>query len=135
MSRFLDDHQARTFELPEELAHFECVLPQQKVVGSLKDASYTGNLILSLFQLCSPCPPHTVDFSDIEQLNPPIREQVLTTDLHSRLTDVYSELYPQYRIQQVQRTYLHSKRASIGGELFVAGMSNKRLSVICAYWR
>ena len=93
-------------------------------------------LVLTLYKLSSPCDPHTVDFSmsDVDQLVPPMTEQVTPSDQYLKLQKVYASLYPQHEIRLVQRSYQHSRRASVGGELYVASIYNRKLSIINAYW-
>ena len=90
--------------------HLDYLIQKQEDVGSLKEASYSGNGILILNKLCSPIDPHMVDFSvsDSDALVPPIKEQVLSPYMYSSLRTMYMQLYPSSEITHLDRFYPHS---------------------------
>lgn len=72
--------------------------------------------------------------SDVENLIPPITEKVLPNVLYTQLCELYKQLYPQYKIVHSSRSYMYSRRASIGGEVLVSASFNRKLCVVAAYW-
>ena len=91
---------------------------------------------MRLAALSSPNPPSTMDFSTSkeEELIGPCSERVLQSDLYEQMCTIYQQLYSCMKFDFVPRTYIHSKRPALGGELMVAESFNKKYSVIAAYW-
>ena len=80
--------------------------------------------------------PNSLDFSlsEEERLIGPCSERVLSSDLYQQICTIYKQLYPGMKLHFVPRTCIHSKRATLGGELLVAESFNKKHSVIASYW-
>ena len=89
---------------------------------------------MRLAMLSSSTPPLTLDFSisEEEELIGPCIERVLPSDLYQQICTIYKQLYSGMKVDFVPRTYIHSKRAALGGELLVAELFNKKYSVIAA---
>ena len=95
-----------------------------------------GEMVLKIIHLSSPCLNTDMDFSSssAESLIGPCIDKVLPSDIYTELCSIYAQLYPSYQLTFVSRSYVHSKRASLGGELLVASPINERLSTVAAYW-
>ena len=135
MRKFLKEKQLRSSDLPQEYGNFIDVLPQSHdSKGSLECAKCSGN-VHQLIHLSSPLQPSLCDYSlsDVENLIPPITEKVLPNALYMQLCEVYKQLYPQYKIAHASRSYMYSRRASIG-DVLVSASFNKKLSVVAVYW-
>ena len=93
-------------------------------------------MFLKLVHLLSPCLNSRMDFSisSVENLVGPCTNKVLPNDIYTELCTVDNQLYPSYQLTFVSRSYIHSKRASVGGELLVASSINETFSTVAAYW-
>ena len=59
-------------------------------------------------------------------------DKVFPNDIYTKLCNIYTQLYPSSRLTFVSRSYIHSKRASIG-ELLIASSINERHSTVAEY--
>ena len=139
MRRFFNQQAVQNLGIPIEFSNFKELLPLGNDKGALLNPtmSCTGELVLKLACLSSPqLNTREMDFSSssIENLVGPCTDKVLPNDIYTELCSIYSQLYPSSQLTFVSRSYVHSKRASIGGELLVASSINERLSTIAAYW-
>lgn len=140
MRKFVSEQIARSIELPSVYSNFKDLLPQSTNKGSLKNHNLpcSGQTVIELHHLSSPCDPSQpgTDYgiSNAEELLHPVTEKVMTSDHFKQLSSVYNQLYPDHEIHHVQRAYIYSKRATLGGELLVSHSFNKKQSLICAYW-
>ena len=136
MRRFLNQQAVQDLGIPLEFPDFKEILPLDNNKGSLVNSTCSGEIVLKLFHLSSPSLSNEMDFSSstVESLLPPYTEKVFPSDIYKELCSVYAQLYPSCDLTFVSRSYLHSKRASIGGELLVASSVNENLSTVAAYW-
>lgn len=137
MRKFFNQQLVQCLNFPQEYNNFKALLPQNTTKGSLSNSTCSGENVLRLVRLSSPCDVNSIsDFScpSVECLVSPFSSKVLTADLYSELCSVYAQLYPTHQLTFVPRSYIHSKRASLGGELLLASSINERLSTIAAFW-
>ena len=135
MSKFISERTVRNIPVPIEYKPFLELLPNAEK-GTLHNATCSGEGVMRLAKLSSPNLPSTLDFSisEEEKLIGPYSESVLSSDLHQQICIVYQQLYSGMKLHFVPRTYMHSRRAALGGELLVAESFNKKHSVIASYW-
>ena len=139
MRRFFNKQAVQNLGIPIKFSNFKELLPLGNDKGALLNPtmSCTGELVLKLACLSSPqLNTREMDFSSssIKNLVGPCTDKVLPNDIYTELCSIYSQLYPSFQLTFVSRSYVHSKRASIGGELLVASSINERLFTIAAYW-
>lgn len=135
MSKFISEKTVRNLPIPQEYAQFLELLPNRDC-GTLQNATCSGEAVMRLATLSSSGVPNSLDFSlsEEERLIGPCSERVLSSDLYQQICTIYKQLYPGMKLHFVPRTYIHSKRATLGGELLVAESFNKKHSVIASYW-
>lgn len=97
-------------------------MPQESATCSKESVS-------KLMGLSSSQLPSSFDFSlsKEESLIPSLSEKVMSSDHYKRICKVYSQLYPHLNIKFVARSYVYSRRATLGGELLVAASFNNPL--------
>lgn len=137
MKKFLNEKviRSRTVDLPQEYINYLEVLPTSQK-GSLSHGSCSGECVEKLMKLASTQSPSSLDFSYSEEeiLLAPLSERVMPCELFKQISIVYSQLYPNFSVHFVPRLYIHSRRASLGGELLVAASFNTKHSIIASYW-
>lgn len=135
MRKFFNQQAVQNLGIPDEFSDFNELLPLNSNKGSLLNSTCSGDIVLKLMKLSSPSFNNEMDFSStVDSLVPPYTEKMFSNDLYKQLCTIYTQLYPSHHLTFVSRSYLHSKRASIGGELLVASSVNERLSTVTAYW-
>ena len=137
MCRFFNQQAVHNLGIPIEFSGFKELLPLgSSNKGALLNSTCAGEMVMKLIQLSSPQLSIDMDFShsSAESLVGPSTDKVLPNDVYSELCSIYTQLYPSYQLTFVSRSFVHSKQASLGGELLVASSINERLSTVAAYW-
>ena len=134
MSKFLNEKAIRNVSLPLEYELFLELLPKTQK-GALSNATYSGEGV-RLLKLSSLHPPSNLDYSisEEEMLVAPCSESVMSSELYKQICKIYQQLYTGATLHFVPRTYIHSRKATLGGELLVAASYNNKHSVIASYW-
>ena len=115
----------RIVSLPLEYESFLELLPKAQK-GALSNATYSGEGVMRLLKLSSPHPPSNLDYSipEEEMLVAPCSESVISSELYKQMCKIYQQLYTGATLHFVPRTYIHSRKATLGGELLVAASYN-----------
>ena len=97
--------------------------------GSVQSSTCSGHQALELLQLSSPVNPSSQSYSlneddGIDRLIYPVCEKFLSSDHYQQLQKVYLELYPHLEVSFLPRSFVYSKRAAIGNELFTSSSLN-----------
>ena len=137
MCKLLGERGIHNIPLPQMYNPFLQLLPSAQK-GSLRYATCSGEGVTKLMELSSPRPPIalwiTVHREKKRYYIAPLSEKIMSSDLYKQICKVYTQLYPNFSIQFVPRTYIHSRRATLGGELLVAASFNKKYSVVASFW-
>ena len=137
MRKFCNQQAVQNIGIPPEFSDFkELLLLGNSEKGALLNSSCAGDLVVKLIRLSSPQIDADMDFSSssAESLVGPCTDKFFPNDLYSELRTVYTQLYPSHQLAFVSRSYIHAKRASLGGELLVSSSVNERLATVAAYW-
>ena len=137
MRKFCNHQAVRNIGIPPEFSDFKELLQLgNSDKGALLNSACAGDMVLKLIRLSSPQIDTDMDFSSssAESLVGPCTDKFFPNDLHSELRTVYTQLYPSHQLAFVSRSYVHAKRASLGGELLVSSSVNERLATVAAYW-